>query len=95
MSHSEWICDIYDEGFQTRGKRDPHKSRNHHVKALLNIGGVMKEFRRTESGKFVGLCGKEYQRVHTLRRHGVSCMMVITAIETESESSENEEGTHT
>jgi len=93
MGHSEWFCDVCHEGFQTRGKRDAHKSRSHRVKAFLKIGGMTKEFRRNESGKFDCLCGKEYERAHTLRRHGVTCTAIITAIESESESSENEDGT--
>ena len=70
MTHSEWICNTCGEGFTTKGKRDSHRERAHRQKTSMN----MKErIERSENGKFICKCGRDYMFAPSLRRHQKSC----------------------
>jgi hypothetical protein len=71
MTRSEWICNTCGEGFETKGKRDGHRQRIHR-QMLLN--GVEKpRMKRSENGKFICYCGRDYTWPCSLQRHQKNC----------------------
>ena len=72
MTHSEWSCNICEEGFETRGRRDGYRQRAHRQKAMIGIDerGVV---RRSEDGKFKCGCGRDYMSAQSLQRHRRNC----------------------
>jgi hypothetical protein len=75
MTRSEWICNTCGEGFETKGKRDSHRERAHRQKALIGIGDRGAE--RSENGKFICKCGRDYMWARCLQRHQKSCKKEI------------------
>ena len=37
MIHLDWICNIYEEDFKMKGKRDEYRERIYHQKILIRI----------------------------------------------------------
>ncbi len=75
MTRSEWICNTCEEGFEIKGKRDSHRERAHRQKALIGIGDRRAE--RSENGKFICKCGRDYMWARSLQRHQKSCKKEI------------------
>jgi hypothetical protein len=71
MTRSEWICNDCGDGFETKGKRDSHRERRHRQKTLIGIEKQRAE--RSENGKFVCRCGRDYMFAPSLRRHQRNC----------------------
>jgi len=69
MPRSEWICNTCGKGFETKGKRDNHREREHRRKT------------RSENGKFVCKCGRDYGLASSLRRHQKTCKNEILSKE--------------
>jgi hypothetical protein len=84
MTRSDWICNACGEGFETKGKRDGHRQRIHRQKM---ISGVENQgVKRSENGKFMCRCGRNYTWPRSLQRHQRSCR-----IETLSKEMKNNE----
>jgi hypothetical protein len=93
MGRSQWICNICTENFESRGKRDAHRDRNHRANVKLKLSDSREEeISRSETGKFACLCGKEFGRAHALRRHSVRCNTVLLSNETVDVSDRIDEG---
>lgn len=74
MTRSDWICNACGEGFETKGRRDGHRERIHRQRISMGMedGGM----ERSETGKFVCECGKNYLWPRSLRRHQRNCITV-------------------
>lgn len=93
MGRSEWVCNNCTEGFESRGKRDAHRSKKHREKVILNLSESRKqEIKRSEKGSFDCLCGKEFGRAHALRRHAAGCKVVMMSQETADVNDNVDEG---
>jgi hypothetical protein len=68
MTRAEWICNDCDERFETKGKRDGHRERTHRQTGFNHHG-----ITRSENGKFVCKCGREYMAVQSLKCHRKHC----------------------
>jgi hypothetical protein len=75
MPRSEWICNTCEEGFETKGRRDSHRERAHRQKTLIGI--EKRGMDRSENGKFICKCGRDYMRAQALQRHQKSCKKEI------------------
>jgi len=94
MTETQWKCRKCNRDFETRGQRDGHNRLKHQRHAInSNLGDKNAIIERVEGTKFVCECQKTFWHAWSLQRHKRKCNASITAIETESESSENEEGT--
>jgi hypothetical protein len=74
MTRSEWTCNACGEGFETRGRRDGHSQRAHPQRML--VGSEDRRLKRSENGKFLCECGKDYLWPRSLRRHRRNCNSV-------------------
>jgi len=90
MTRSEWICNSCGEGFETKGKRDSHRERAHRQRT--SIGTKNQRVDRSENGKFMCKCGRNYTWARSLQRHQRSCNAEIPLKETESDASNDDEG---
>jgi hypothetical protein len=86
MTRAEWICNDCDEGFETKGRRDGHRERTHRQKILVGVNhhGMT----RSENGKFICECGKDYMAVQSLKRHQKNCKTKFLSKETNDENIE-------
>ena len=85
--HSPWICHTCREEFQTKGRRDAHRERVHRQKTLSKQGPV-----RSENGKFVCGCGRDYVIAQSLKRHQKNCHEATVMDETSNDDEDNDEG---
>src|SRR5579859_5334642 len=93
MGRSEWICRTCGLGFDTKGKRDGHREREHRQSVPVILCGSRNQILyQSEAGMFVCQCGKQYQTSWTWRRHSVSCKAWILDIQSDVESTEYDEG---
>jgi hypothetical protein len=76
MPRSEWICNTCGKGFETKGKRDNHREGEHRGKA---VGDRRAE--RSENGKFICKCERDYLLTSSLRRHQKNCKSEILSKE--------------
>jgi hypothetical protein len=74
MVHSEWICKICGEGFQTRGRRDGHQQRAHRQSGSIGID--KRDIERSENDKFKCECGRDYISMQSLQHHRRCCNIV-------------------
>jgi hypothetical protein len=79
MTRSEWICNGCGEGFDTKGKRDGHREREH--RQNISIGIEREGIKRSENGKFVCNCGRDYVAAQSLQRHQKHCREAIVSEE--------------
>lgn len=84
MPRSEWICNTCGKGFETKGKRDNHREREHRGKAMIDIA-ENERVKRSENGKFICKCGRDYLLAPSLRRHQKNCKGVLSKEITEDE----------
>ena len=81
--------------FDTKGKRDGHREREHRQSVLVTLPeSTDQTMTRSGAGTFVCLCREEYQRSWTLRRQSAGCEASIFNIQHDSGSLEHDEGTH-
>jgi hypothetical protein len=66
MPRSEWICNTCGKGFETKGKRDNHREREHRGKTTIVT--EKERVKRSENGKFICKCGRDYLLAPSLRR---------------------------
>ena len=66
-------CSHCDESFISKGKYQSHYMQKHQKEIKINEG--MTIF-RSESGKFICICGKEFEFGQSLKRHYGNCMTV-------------------
>lgn len=88
-----WNCRSCGLRFDSRGRRDAHHRKTHQKLAIAKSssrGNNTLSVRRSTTGKFGCSCGKEFSHTQSLQLHYKRCS---ESIETEVESSENEQGT--
>ena len=85
--HSPWICHTCREEFQTKGRRDGHRERVHRQKTLSDEGAV-----RSENGRFVCGCGRDYIIAQSLKRHQRNCQEAGLMDEPMNDDENNIEG---
>ena len=90
MTRSEWICNDCGDGFETKGKRDSHRERRHRQKTLIGIEKQRAE--RSENGKFVCRCGRDYIFASSLRHHQRNCKDEILSREKVGNDKDIEQG---
>jgi hypothetical protein len=74
MEASQWICRSCGRGFETRGKRDGHNRKVHQNSGATRQSSVeTARMRRSNGGKFVCECKREYESVQALRKHKKKC----------------------
>jgi hypothetical protein len=100
MTRSEWICNTCGEGFETKGRRDGHRQRIH--RRMMSIGMENGELERSEDGKFICQCGKNYLWPYSLQRHQRICntirrrenrkMIIVDADDDDAAMMDDDEG---
>ena len=55
-----------EKNFNTKGKRDGHRERMHRQK-------ISKGMNRSDNGKFICECGRDYTLAQSLQRHQKNC----------------------
>ncbi len=74
MEASQWICRSCGSDFETRGKRDGHHRKVHqNTVAKSQLCVQTARMRRSNGGKFVCECKREYESVQALRKHKKTC----------------------
>jgi hypothetical protein len=76
MPHSQWICKICGEEFAIKGRRDSHRERIHRQDTIIGI--EKRRVERSENGRFICKCGRDYKKAYALQRHQKSCKMIIS-----------------
>ena len=66
-------CSHCDESFPSRGKYENHYNKKHQNQIQLDERMTVS---RTENGKFICLCGKEFEFGKSLKRHYGNCIKV-------------------
>ena len=66
-------CTYCDESFLSRGKYQSHYIQKHQNEVRINENTVIS---RIEGGKYVCLCGKEFELGKSLKRHYRNCTKV-------------------
>src|SRR4051794_17452236 len=93
-NQEQWKCRSCTNTFNTRGRRDAHYKREHQTETSAASRNYEKRSTgRTEQGKFVCTCGKNFWRAYSLRQHEQGCYAASAMIEGGGNSSVYEEGT--
>jgi uncharacterized Zn-finger protein len=66
-------CSYCDESFLSKGKYQSHYIQKHQNEIRIDQNTTVF---RTEGGKFVCLCGKEFELGQSLKRHYKTCVNV-------------------
>ena len=66
-------CTHCDESFTSKGKYQSHYMQKHQNKVRINENTVVF---RSEGGKYICLCGKEFDLGQSLKRHYGNCIKV-------------------
>src|SRR2546430_1542368 len=92
-NQKQWKCRSCANTFNTRGRKDAYYKREHQTETSASSRNYKKRStERTEQGKFVCACEKNFWRAYSLKRYQQGCYAAIAMIEGGGNSSVYEEG---